>query len=97
MLFKVNVNLKILMEKRKLAYYVSHILRCYFFISITTYTHTNILARASQRVNNNFFKNVKKNTKSIENILSVLGLKVMSDPSFLCLATKIFKLSLKYS
>jgi hypothetical protein len=32
------------------------------------------LVRALQHVNINFFKNVKKNMKSIENVLSVLGL-----------------------
>lgn len=40
-----------------------------------------------QRVNNIFFK-CKKNIKNLENILSVLGLMIMSDPSLLGLATQ---------
>jgi hypothetical protein len=47
----------------------------------------NIFARTSRSINIKYFKNIKKYIKNIENVLSLLGLVVMSYPRW-GLATK---------
>jgi hypothetical protein len=49
--------------------------------------YTSILARALQWVKINFFQNVRKHIKYIENVLSTLGLLVMPDLRALSLAS----------
>jgi hypothetical protein len=47
--------------------------------------YTSILPRALSQVNIKFFLNVKKNIKYIKNVLSVLSLTIIYDPSLLSL------------